>query len=173
MQYKCIAAQPVYARARSQSAVIAVRPRRACLSAQKPVTTASHPNSGTSPAPGFFSQQVAPPPVANRPARVQCASRSFTKVFVGRRVAPLPAPGKYRCPSSARFCRSSATLTVMSSPNHLHCSQACGAKYGVRSRVAALPNQSVKASTNGRPGYSHLLFLLSPGLPLVPPYLER
>ena len=61
----------------------------------------------------------------------------------------------------------------MALPTHLHCSQVCGAKYGVRSRVAALPNPSVKASTNGRPGYSQLLFLLPPGLPLAPPYLER
>ena len=144
-----------------------------CSPTKEPVTTAAHPRPVTSPAPAFFSRHVVLLPVANQPARFQCASRSFTKVFVGRRLAPLPAPGKYRCPSSARFCRSSATLTVMASPNHLHCSQACGAKYGVRSRVAALPNPSVKASTNGRPGYSHLLFLLPPGLPLVPPYLER
>ena len=38
---------------------------------------------------------------------------------------------------------------------------------------AALPNPSVKAIANGRPGYSQLLFLLPPGLPLAPPYLER
>ena len=103
MQYKCIAAQPVYAHARLESAVNAVRPRRACLSAQEPVTIASHSKSVTSPAPAFFGRHVAPPPVANQQARIQCASRSFTKVFVGRRLAPLPAPGKYRCLSSARF----------------------------------------------------------------------
>ena len=144
-----------------------------CSSTKEPVATAAHPKSVTSPAPAFFGRHVASPPVANQPARVYCASRSFTKVFVGRRLAPLPAPGKYRCPSSARLARSSATLAVMASLNHLCCSQACGAKYGAHGRLAALPNPSVKASTNGRPGYSRLLFLLPPGLPLAPPYLER
>ena len=38
---------------------------------------------------------------------------------------------------------------------------------------AALSNPSVKVSTNGRPGYSRLLFLPPPGPPLAPPYLER
>ena len=99
---------------------------------------------------------VLPPPVATQTARVQCASRSFNKVFVGRRLAPLPAPGKYRCPSSARFGRSSATLTVMASPHHLHCSQAWGAKYSAGSGAAALPNPSVKLSANGEIGRAHV-----------------
>ena len=51
----------------------------------------------------LFGLHVVSPPVATQPARVQCASRSFNKVFVGRRLAPLPAPGKYRCPSFACF----------------------------------------------------------------------
>ena len=144
-----------------------------CLSTKEPVTTAAHPKSVTSPAPVFFGQHVASPPVANQPAHVQCASRSFSKVFVERRFAPLLAPGKYHCSSSARLARSSATLAVMASLNHLYCPQACGTKYGAHGRLAALPNPSVKASTNGRPGYSRLLFLLPPGLPLAPPYLER
>ena len=61
----------------------------------------------------------------------------------------------------------------MASLNHFRYSKACAAKYSAGSSVAALPNPSVKASTNGRPGYSQLLFLLPPGLPLAPPYLER
>ena len=121
----------------------------------------------------LWFQHVVSPPEAVQRARGQCASRSFNKVFVGRRLAPLPASGKYRCPSSARFARSSATLADMAMPNHLRSSKSCGAKYGAGSRAAALPNPSVKASANGRPGYSQLLFLLPPGLPLAPPYLER
>ena len=98
----------------------------------------------------LWFQHVVPPPEAVQPARFQCASRSFNKVFVGRRLAPLPAPGKYRCPSTARYGRSSATLMVMASPHHLHCSQAWGAKYRAGSRAAAaLPNPSVKLSANG------------------------
>ena len=144
-----------------------------CSPTKKPVTTAAHPKPVTSPAPAFFGRHVVLLPVANQPARLQCASRSFTKVFVGRRLEPLPAPGKYRWPSSARFVRSSATLTAMASPNHFRCSKARGAKYGAGSRAAALPNPSVKAIANGRPGYSRLLFLLPPGLLLAPTYLER
>ena len=68
------------------------------------LTTTSAPSKcPTSPAPDLFCERVEPPTVANQPVHVQCASRSFTKVFVGRRLAPLPAPGKYGCPSSARF----------------------------------------------------------------------
>ena len=180
VQYKCVTAQPVYAGARSQSAVNAVRPRRACLSAQEPVTTASHPKSVTSPAPAFFGRHVASPPVANQPARVQCASRSSTKVFVGRRLAPRPAPGKYRWSSSACFVRSSATLTVMASPNHPRCSQACSAKYGAGSRAAALPNPSVKLSANGVPHWppsagpvAHFALAVQRATPLAPAYLKR
>ena len=99
----------------------------------------------------LWFRHVVPPPVAAQPARVQCASRSFNKVLVGRRFAPLPASGKYRCPSSARYGRSSATLAVMASPHHLRCSQACSAKYSAGSSSAALPNPSVKLSANGVP----------------------
>ena len=140
-----------------RSRLFAVRCQRSpatrgfCLSTKEPVTTAAHPKSVTSPAPVFFGRHVAPPSVANQPAHVQCASRSSSSVFVGRRIAPLPAPGKYRCPSSARLARSSATLAVMASLNHLYRSQACGAKYGARGRLAALPNPSLKLSANGVP----------------------
>ena len=51
----------------------------------------------------FYGRHVASLSVVNQSARVQFASRSFIKVFVGRRLAPLPAPGKYCCPSSACF----------------------------------------------------------------------
>ena len=102
----------------------------------------------------LWFQHVVSPPEAVQPARFKCASRSFNKVFVGRRLAPLPASGKYRCPSSARYGRSSATLTVMSSPHHLHRSQACGAKYTAGSSAAALPNPSVKLSSNGVPRWT-------------------
>ena len=61
----------------------------------------------------------------------------------------------------------------MASLNHFRGFKACGAKYVAHNGAAALPNPSVNASTNGRPGYSQLLFLLPPGLPLAPPYLER
>ena len=99
----------------------------------------------------LWFQHVVSPPEAVQPARFQCASRSFNKVFVGRRPAPLPAPGKYRCPSSSRYGRSSATLKVMALPHHLHCSQAWDAKYRAGSRAAALPNPSVKLSADGVP----------------------
>ena len=99
----------------------------------------------------FFGRHVASPPVASQPARVQCASRSLNSVFVGRRFAPLPATGKYRCSSSACFVHSSATLALMASLKHLYRSQACGAKYGARGRLAALPNPSLKLSANGVP----------------------
>ena len=151
-----------------------------CSSTQEPVTTAAHPKSVTSPAPALFGRCVAPRPVATQSARVQCASRSFTKVFVGRRLAPLLAPGKYRCPSSARYGRSSATLTVMASPNHLRSSKACGAKYGAHGRAAALPNPSVKLSSNGVPHWpssagpaAHFALAVQRGMPLAPAYLER
>ena len=128
----------------------------------------------------FFGRHVASPPVANQPAGVQCASRSFTKVFVGRRLAPLPAPGKYRCPSSARLARSSATLAVMASLNHLYCSQACGAKYGAHGRLAALPNPSLKLSANGVPHWppsavpsAHFALAVQRATPSTPAYLER
>ena len=122
-----------------------------CLSTKEPVTTAAHPKSVTSPVPAFFGLHVERPFVANQPAHVQCASRSSNSVFVGRRLAPLPAAGKYRCPSFARSWHSSATLAVMASLNHLHRSQACGAKYGARSWARALPNPSLKLSANGMP----------------------
>ena len=128
----------------------------------------------------LWFRHVVSPTEAVQPARFQCASRSFNKVFVGRRVAPLPAPGKYRCPSSARYGRSSATLKVMSSPHHLHCSQACGAKYSAGSRVAALPNPSVKLSVNGVPRWpssagpaAHFALAVQRVTPLSPAYLER
>ena len=128
----------------------------------------------------FFGRHVASPPVVIQPARVQCASRSFTKVFVGRRLAPLHAPGKYRWSSSACFVRSSATLTVMASPNHPRCSQACSAKYGAGSRAAALPNPSVKLSANGVPHWppsagpvAHFALAVQRATPLAPAYLER
>ena len=129
----------------------------------------------------LWLRHVVPPPVAVQPARFQCASRSFNKVFIGRRVAPLPAPGKYRCPSSARYGCSSATLMVMASPNHLHCSQAWGAKYRAGSRAAAaLPNPSVKLSVNGVPRWpssagplAHFALAVQHVTPLAPAYLER
>ena len=125
-------------------------------------------------------RHVVPPPGAAQPVRVQCASRSFNKVFVGRRVAPLPASGKYRCPSSARYGCSSATLTVMASPHHLHCSQAWGAKYRAGSRAAALSNPSVKLSANGVPhwpssAWPAAIFALAVQhvTPSSPAYLKR
>ena len=128
----------------------------------------------------LFGLHVASPPVATQPACVQCASRSFNKVFVGRRLAPQPAPGNYRSLSIARFGRSSATLAAMASPNHLHCSQACGAKYGAGSRAAALPNPSVKLSTNGMPRWpssagpaAHFALAVQHATPSSPAYLER
>ena len=128
----------------------------------------------------LWFQHVVSPPEAVQSARFQCASRSFTKVFVGRRVAPLPAPGKYRWSSSACFVRSSATLTVMASPNHPRCSQACSAKYGAGSSAAALPNPSVKLSANGMPHWpssagpaAHFALAVQRATPLVPAYLER
>ena len=128
----------------------------------------------------FFGRHVASPPVANQPARVQCASRSFTKVFVGRCFAPLSAPGKYRCPSSARLARSSATLAVMASLNHLYRSQACGAKYGAHGRLAALPNPSLKLSANGVPHWpssagpaAHFALAVQHATPSAPAYLKR
>ena len=122
-----------------------------CSPTKEPVTSAAHPKSVTSPAPAFFGLHAERPFVASQPAHVQCASRSSNSVFVGRRLAPLPAAGKYRCPSSARLARSSATLAVMASLNHLYCSQACGAKYGAHGRLAALPNPSLKLISNGVP----------------------
>ena len=128
----------------------------------------------------LWFQQVVPPPVATQPTRVQCASRSFTNVFVGRRVAPLPAWGNYRCLSSARLACSSATLVPMASPNHLPSSTACGAKYGAGSRVAALPNPSVKLSTNGVPHWpssagpaAHFALAVQHVTPSSPAYLKR
>ena len=128
----------------------------------------------------FFGRHVAPPPVANQQARIQCASRSVTKVFVGRRLAPLPAPGKYGCPSSARYGLSSATLAAMASPNDLLGSQACGAKYSAGSRAAALPNPSVKLRANGVPHWpssagpaAHFALAVQRATPSAPAYLER
>ena len=128
----------------------------------------------------LWFQHVVLPPEAGQPARFQCASRSFNKVFVGRRVAPLPASGKYGCPSSARYGCSSATLTAMASPHHLHCSQACGAKYGAGIRAAALPNPSVKLSANGVPRWpssagpaAHFALAVQHATPSAPAYLER
>ena len=128
----------------------------------------------------LWYQHVVSPPEAVQPARFQCASRSFNKVFVGRRFAPLPAPGKYRCPSSARYGCSSATLTVMASPHHLHCSQACSAKYSAGSSAVALPNPSVKLSTNGVPRWpssagplAHFALAVQRVTPSAPAYLKR
>ena len=128
----------------------------------------------------LWFQHVVSPTEAVQPARFQCASRSFNKVFVGRHGAPLPASGKYRCPSSARYGRSSATLTVMASPHHLHCSQAWGAKYGAGSSAAALPNPSVKLSTNGVPHWpssagpaAHFALAVQRATPSAPAYLKR
>ena len=129
----------------------------------------------------LFGLHVVSPPVATQPARVQCASRSFNKVFVGRRVAPLPASGKYRCRSSAHYGCSSATLTVMASPHHLHCSQAWGAKYSAGSSAAvALPNPSVKLSANGVPHWpssagpaAHFALAVHHVTPSSPAYLKR
>ena len=111
---------------------------------------------------------------------VQCASRSVTKVFVGRRVAPLPASGNYSCPSSARLACSSATLAAMASPNHLPSSTACGAKYGAGSTAAALPNPSVKLRANGVPHWpssagpaAHFALAVQHVTPSAPAYLER
>ena len=127
-----------------------------------------------------FGLHVTPPPVANQSARAKCASRSFTKVFVGRRLAPLPARGKYCGPSSARYGCSSATLTVMASPHHLHCSQAWGAKYSAGSGAAALPNPSVKLSANGVPRWpssagpaAHFALAVQHVTPSSPAYLKR
>ena len=149
-------------------------------STKEPVTTAAHPKSATLPATALFGRHVVSPPEAVQSARFQCASRSFNKVFVGRRVAPLPASGKYGCPSSARNGCSSATLTVMASPNHQRCSHACSAKYGVRSSSAALPNPSVKLSANGVPHWSssagptaHFALAVQRVTPSAPAYLER
>ena len=151
-----------------------------CSLTKEPVTTAAHPKPVTSPAAAFFSRHVVLLPSANQPARVQCASRSFNKVFVRRRFAPRPAPGKYRCPPSARYGRSSATLTVMASPHHRHCSQACSAKYRAGSKAAALPNPSVKLSTNGMPHWpssagpaAHFALAAQRAMPSAPAYLER
>ena len=123
----------------------------------------------------FFCRHVAPPPVANQPVRVQCASRSLNSVFVRRRFAPLPAPGKYHCSSSARLARSSARLAVMASLNHLYRSQACGAKYSAHGRLAALPNPSLKLSTNGVPHWpssagplAHFALAVQRAIPLSP-----
>ena len=128
----------------------------------------------------LWFQHVGSPPEAVQPARFQCASRSFNKVFVGRRLAPLPASGKYRCPSSARYGRSSATLTVMAWPHHFHCSQACSAKYRAGSRAAALPNPSVKLSANGVPHWppsagpaAHFALAVQRATPSAPAYLKR
>ena len=128
----------------------------------------------------LWVRHVVSPLEAVQQAGFQCASRSFNKVFVGRRVAPLPAPGKYRCPSSARYGCSSATLTVMSSPHHLYCSQACGAECSAGSRAAALPNPSVKLSANGVPRWpssagpaAHFALAVQRATPSAPAYLER
>ena len=128
----------------------------------------------------LWFQHVVPPPVATQPARVQCASRSFNKMFVGRRVAPLPAPGNYRWLSFARFAYSSATLAAMASLNRLPSSKACGAKYGAGSRAAALPNPSVKLSTNGMPRWpsiagpaAHFALAVQRDMPSAPAYFER
>ena len=128
----------------------------------------------------LWFQHVVSPPEAVQPARFQCASRSFNKVFVGRRVAPLPASGKYCCPLSARYGRSSATLAAMASPNHLHCSKACGAKYGAGSSAAALSNPSVKLSANGVPHWpssagpaAYFALTVQRVTPSAPAYLER
>ena len=64
---------------------------------------------------------MAPHFVANRPARVQCASRSFAKVSIGRRFAPLLAPGKYRCLSSARFVVHRLRLPLWYRPTTFAC----------------------------------------------------
>ena len=128
----------------------------------------------------LWFRHVLPSPMANQRARVQCASRSLNKVFVGRRSAPLPAPGKYRCPSTTRFGCSSATLTVMSSPHHLHCSQACSAKYSTGSSAAALSNPSGKLIVNGVPHWpssagplAHFALAVQHVTPSSPAYLER
>ena len=129
----------------------------------------------------LWFQHVVSPPEAVQPARFQCASRSFNKVFVGRRLAPLPGSGKYRCPSSARYGYSSATLAVMASPHHLHCSRAWGAKFRAGSRAAAaLPNPSVKLRDNGVPrwpssAWPAAIFALAVQhvTPSSPAYLKR
>ena len=128
----------------------------------------------------LWLRHVVPPTVAVQPARFQCASRSFNKVFVGRRVAPLPASGKYRRPSSARFAHSSATLAAMASPKHLPSSTACRAKYSAGSSAAALPNPSVKLSANGVPRWpssagplAHFALAAQRAAPSTPAYLKR
>ena len=148
------------------------------FSTKKPVTT-------TAPAKPFTSRQ---PVVSVRGAAtcgkstsaVQCASRSFTKVFVGRRVAPLPVSGNYRCPSSARLACSSATLAAMASPIHIPSSTACGAKYGAGSSGAALSNPSVKLSANGVPHWpssagpaAHFALAVQRATPSALAYLKR
>ena len=147
--------------------------QRACQ--QRSAPEVSHVASGC-----FFGRHVAPLPVVNQVARVQCASRSFAKVFVGQRIAPLPAPGKYRCPSSARGMRSSATLTVMASLSHLRSSKSCGAKYCAGSMAVALPNYYFKLITNGVPHWpssagptAHFALAVQRAMPSSPAYFER
>ena len=128
----------------------------------------------------LWFRHVVSPPEAVQPAGFQCASRSFNKVFVGRRLASLPAPGKYRCLSSTRFAHSSATLAAMASLKHLPSSTACSAKYGAGSGAAALPNPSVKLSANGVPHWpssagptAHFALAVQRATPLSPAYLKR
>ena len=159
-------------RQRSPASTVSCSPPKSLLLPQR--------NRSCSRRHSLWFRHVVPPPVVTQPVRVQCASRSFNKVFVGRRTAPLPAPGKYRRLSSARYGWSSATLTVMASPHHLHCSQACGAKYGAGSRAAALPNHSVKLSANGVPHWpssagpaAHFALAVQRVTPSSSAYLKR